>query len=405
MNGQTGFVFFGSDAERKKWVLDNLNQRSYRSYTSGLIGGNSKSIIHQINQTNSDEGHRVTFQNRGLTLGNWKKDKETVIGTGENKQIYTDNVEVSRWRVEVQNGDKFDAKNIGDLSLAAHADSMADLSSIYVRDMDQAFFDVAQQSASHRIKLARGFNFESFYEIESIIKSGEGYINNDTDTPITKRRAILEAFTAEGGTQAAGVSNELITDKYIMFIDPYMKSMLYRDAKFQTLMANADIRGNDNRLINGVVGRVGSIILVEVPLFHGVTRSKRVGDFIEKDIKASNAFTHQFDKHKVVTQGLRTYTADGGAAWQPKSWLGDMVAAPGTDKYSRAIIVSAGAMMRAVGRLPEYQLAESPDYKISSASMLEVWQGFKARYLKAETGDNANIAGTSYGIVSVDVKH
>lgn len=403
MDAQTGFISPGSPLERQKWVLDNLRDRAQFSFTNGLVGNNSRSVIHQINETGAKNGHRTAFQNRGQTLGNWKKDQEVVRGTGENKQLYSDMVEVARWRTEVNNGDQFDGVNVGDLSLTQHQDAVADLSSIYVKDMDQAFFDVAQQSASHRIKLDNGFNYDAFFEIEKIIKAGEGYIKNESNTAINKRRAVLDGFTAVGGTQDAGVATNLVMNKYLMFIDPYMKEQLYKDPRFQTMMATADIRGNGNRVINGVVGKVGSLIIVEVPLFMGHTRSRVAGDFINKNPEAVNAFSHQFDKHKVVTQGLRTYTAD--TDWEPKAWEGDEVRARGANKFSRAVIVSAGAMLKAVGRMPEYKLAYSPDYGITSGSMLEVWQGFKARYLKAETGDNANIAGTSYGIVSVDVKH
>lgn len=403
MDAQTGFISPGSPLERQKWVLDNLRDRAQFSFTNGLAGDNSRSIIHQINETGAKNGHRTVFQNRGQTLGNWKKDQEVVRGTGENKQLYSDMVEVARWRTEVNNGDQFDGVNVGDLSLTQHQDAILDLSSIYVKDMDQAFFDVAQQSASHRIKLGNGFNYDAFFEIEKIIKAGEGYIKNESNTPINKRRAVLDGFTAVRGTQDAGVATNLVMNKYLMFIDPYMKEQLYKDPRFQTMMATADIRGNGNRVINGVVGKVGSLIIVEVPLFMGHTRSRVAGDFINKNPEAANAFSHQFDKHKVVTQGLRTYTAD--TDWEPKAWEGDEVRARGANKFSRAVIVSAGAMLKAVGRMPEYKLAYSQDYGITSGSMLEVWQGFKARYLKAETGDNANIAGTSYGIVSVDVKH
>lgn len=396
MAGQTGVVQPTSILIRDKWVLDNLLKESQYSYTNGYAGGDSRSIIHQVNNENAKDGHNVIFQNTGRLTGNWKVGKETVRGTGEDKKLFSSSLEIQRIRTEVENADKFDAVNVGDLALSQHQESMSLLADMWVRSKDQAFFDVCQQSASHRILLENGFTFKDFGYIEQIVKTGLGYTDMATKTAIRGRRPVLESFRAKA---------DRVFNQYILLIDPYMKAKLMGDSATQTLIATADVRGNENRLLNGVIGKIGSnITVVEVPVFDGITDSTVVGDFIDKNPVSKDAWTHQFNKHKVYNQGLRTYTGDD-KAFVPKSWLGDKVANAGTKTFSRALLLGAGAVQLGYGMMPAYHYAESQDYGINSTSMLEVWCAMRARYMKAENDDySSKIGGISYGIIAIDMQ-
>ena len=101
--------------------------------------------------------------------------------------------------------------------------------------------------------------------------------------------------------------------------------------------------------------------------------------------------------------GLRQYKEDAAGN---KIWSGEKEFDASTDTlYSRALIIGAGALQHAFGRMPDYKVQPSPDFGIKSESLLEVWTNVKATVLKAENDDYAvNIGGISYGIVALDVQ-
>jgi hypothetical protein len=42
-------------------------------------------------------------------------------------------------------------------------------------------------------------------------------------------------------------------------------------------LAQADVRGPDNRLIKGVIGKIGSLIIIEAPQFFGYNQARNAG--------------------------------------------------------------------------------------------------------------------------------
>ena len=62
---------------------------------------------------------------------------------GEQKKKFSDKITVDRYRLVADNGDSFDAVNIGDLSISQHSDSRIKLGDLFTRFKDQALFDTA----------------------------------------------------------------------------------------------------------------------------------------------------------------------------------------------------------------------------------------------------------------------
>lgn len=382
---------------RQGWVLENLLSQVPYSYTGSFAGGTSASIIHQYNEKKGN-GHVVVFQDRGGVEGNWKIGKETVRGTGEEKKLFETTMLTSRIRTEVKNDDKFEAIEIDDLRLSEHQDSMQELAKMWVAAKDQAFFDVCQQSASHRIILGNDFTFSDFGKIERIVKTGDGYYERDKKTLIKTRRPMLQSWKTRGGDR--------LFNQYLLLIDPYMKEKLLGGKAVQDVLAQADVRGNENRLINGVIGKIGTnITVVELPLFDGWTESQAVGDFVNTTAGATDSFMAKFEKThlKADAQGLRIYTG-ANDSFVPTSWTGDGLT-EGAKKFSRALLIGAGAVQLGYGKMPEYNYAESPDYGIDSTSMLEVWTGMRARVYNAVRGDyKTPIANMTFGIIAIDMQ-
>lgn len=388
MNRQTAVVPYDSPLKRKQWMLEGLIQEASKSFTAAYTGNTMNSIIYQKMNTSGKEGHTVTFDYDGNLVGKWVKGKETAIGTGETKKKFSSELTVERYRAVVDNGDKFDGVNIGDLSITEHQDSRSKLNDVWIRVKDQAIFDVGQQSATHRIIMDKTFTYDQLADIQNIIKTGRGYTKMDSLTTADIRRP-LKPFRLENNMPV-----------WLFVCDSDMITALKKSTGAQDIFKNADVRGNSNRLIQGAMGRIGNLLFVEADTFFGISKDTAVaGDFVSTD------GYYQFNKSEVEIAGLRQYTSDDNA-FVPKSWTGETVAAPGAKRVSRGLILGAGAFNFGIGKLPDYKWQPSPDFEITSESCMEIWAGVRAVKLDAESGDYnyAKMAGISHGIIAVDLQ-
>ena len=383
MAGGTGVVDITSDLARKKWVSEGLIQAAAKSFWTPYQGNSMDSIIYQENNISASEGHTVVFDFDGHLVGQAVKGKTTAFGTGETKKKFSDTLTVDRYRFVVDNGDKFDGVNIGDLSINEHMDSRTKLADLWIRVKDQAIFDTLQQGATHRITSGT-FTFDDFLDVENIVKTGSGY-KIMTGTTAAAKRLPLQPFMLQDGRPV-----------WLMVIDSAIKNKLLKSTGAQQVLREADVRGNDNRLLKGVIGKVGNFLIVESDTFFGATASASVGDFI------SSSYT-QIDKTKIQVAGLRQYT-DADTGFVPESWTGDGLTAA-AKTFSRGLILGKGAMQLAMGKAPDYKFQESTDFGITSQSALETWCGFKPTKFTAENDDySTKIGGISNGVVALDIQ-
>ena len=380
----TGVVKIGSDLERRKWMREGLIQAASKSFWTPMTGSSKDAVVFQANNENSKEGHTVVFDYDGNLSGRAVKGKNTAFGKGEQKRKFSDKITVERYRLPVDNGDKFDGVNIGDLSINEHQDSRTKLGDLWVRWKDQALFDAAQgiittldesvQSASHVIDLSTTFDFNTLLDIERTLKTSQGYTTGGIRAPLTPYRI------------ESGINGQ--QPVWIMLLDAHMAALLRKDkAGWQTIIKDGDVRGAGNRNISGVLGRVGSLMLMEAPSFFGSTLGSGAG------------FT--IDDSEVEIAGLRQYDTVNDA------WTGQEGFDFASTLQSRSLILGAGALQCAMGKQPDYRFQESEDFGIKSESALEVWTEVrKARY-KLESGkeyNQAKVAGIDNGVVAVDLQ-
>jgi len=374
--GGTAVVDYNSDLVRKRWIQEGLIKFKDKSFWQPYIGRSFNSVIYQQTNPNAKEGHTVVFDFDGEIVAGPVRGKEQALGKGETKRKFSDKITVDRFRFVVDNGDAFDGVNIGDLSITQHQDSRTKLARKWTRFKDQGYFDIAQQSATHLIDAGSSFSLNDLLDVENIIKTGNGY------TVGGKRLPLRPFETADG------------RPLWFILIDSSIKTKFLKDSGAQNLLAQADLRGNENRLIKGVLGKIGNFVIAEADNFFGT----QIGSILDDE----NYFDYSAIG-ELLTPGLRQYKkeADGTIIWSGQKGFEEST---GT-LYSRAVILGAGAMQHAFGKMPDYKVQPSPDFGIKSESLLEVWTGLKATVLKAENDDYAvNIGGISYGIVAVDVE-
>lgn len=385
----TGVVAYGSQLERKKWMREGLIQNASKSFWAAFTGTSDTSIVMQANNENSGAGHTVVFDFDGNLTGKAVKGKTSAFGKGEQKRKFSDKVTVERYRTPVDNGDKFDGVNIGDLSINEHADSRTKLSDLWIRFKDQALFDAAQglletnddgvQAASHVIDLGATFTYNQLLGIINTLKTSQGYVGG-----AAKVRRPLDPFKSTAGSKEQPI--------WLMVADSSMLNVLRQDtAGWQQVIKDADVRGNDNRLISGIVGRVGNLLIVEADQFFGETAGTTSG--------------WGLNDSEIEIAGLRQYD---GANPATAKWTGqEGFDYASSNLHSRAVILGAGALQIAMGKQPDYRFQASEDFGIKSESALEVWTEVRKTVLKLESGKaykGAKITDIDYGVVTVDLQ-
>lgn len=379
----TGVVSLSSDLKRKKWMREGLVQAASTSFWAPMTGSTKDAIVFQANNENSGSGHTVVFDFDGNLSGKAVKGKTTAFGKGEQKKKFSDKITVERYRLVVDNGDKFDGVDIGDLTINEHSNSRQGLGDLFTRFKDQAIFDAAQglittnedgiQASSHNIDLGSTFDFNTLLEISKTLKTSQGY-------SIGGIRRPLVPFKIENGKPV-----------WLFVIDSAMANVLRKDtAGFQTIMKDGDVRGSQNRNISGVIAQLGNLMIVEAEQFFGETSGTTAG--------------WELDASEIEMSGLRQYS---GASAATAAWTGQAdFDYNSAELHSRGLILGAGGLQTAFGKMPDYKFQESQDFGIKSESAVEFWMEARKTNLKAENASYkaAKISDLDYGVVTVDLK-
>lgn len=394
----SGKVRLGSDLERKKWLRDGIKPAASKSFWGPYTSSNSTAIVYQENNSEAGSGHTVVFDYSGKLTGKAVKGKDTAYGKGEIKRKFSGLITVDRYRIPVDNGDKFDGKNIGDLTINEHSDSRTKLADLFIRWKDQMLFDAAQGSIgavakakpSHIYSLSTTFDYSSMLLLEQAVKTGLGFKTSSATGAVTTtdaaRRAPLEPFKTEGGE-----------DLFLFLVDSYMATKLKTSTGYQNLVFNADVRGNNNRAITSIIGKIGRFVIVEASDFFGATEG--AGNFGLED-------------SEVEIAGLRKYSTNGtyNGATGLVAWEGQTTfsyATPG-NIVSRGLILGQSALQAAFGKMPDYKFQESTDFGITSESAIEFWTNAQKTVLTLESGEDykqAKISNLDYGVIAVDLIH
>ncbi len=380
----TGQVRLDSDLKRKQWMREGLVQAASKSFWSPLTGNTMDSVVFQAKKDGAKEGHTVVFDFDGNLSGKARKGKETAYGTGEQKRKFSDKLTVERYRLVADNGDVFDGVDIGDLAINQHTDSRTKLGDLFVRFKDQALFDAAQgvtitqqgvvQAPTHVIDLGTTFTWNVLTDIEKTIKTSQGFTSGGVRRP-------LKPYMTKNGEPV-----------WLYVIDAAMAAILRKDtAGYQNVIRSADVRGPDNRLIKGVIGKIGALLIVEADLFFGYTEGTTSG--------------FGFNDSEIEMSGLRQYDGTNPAT---ALWTGqEGFDYSSTNLHSRGVILGAGALQLAFGKQPDYKFKESQDFSITAESCVEFWMEAQKTKLKAESGaayKGAKIADVDFGVVVTDLE-
>lgn len=370
-----------SDLKRKAWMREGLIQAASKSFWSPYTGASRNAVVYQRNNSNAAEGHTVVFDFDGNLSGRAVKGKDTAFGKGEQKKKFSDKITVDRYRLVVDNGDKFDAVDVGNLSTAEHADSRAKLSDLFIRWKDQMLFDTAQGFANngqgaltHSIQIDASTNridYANLVMIEQSLRTGTGFKTGAFgSTSAAAQRAPLSPYRLANGRSV-----------WLVIVGPYTAANMKANTAtggIMQVMRDADVRGPNNQAIRGVLGQVGQLVFVEAEAFFGFSAGKA------------------FNETEVEIAGLRQYD---GTKWSGETGYSGA-------QYERCLVLGEGALMLPMGKMPDYKYQESTDFGIKSESAVEFWTNAARVKMTAEHEDykQAKVAGLDFGLIALDVK-
>lgn len=378
----TGVVDINSDLKRKSWMREGLVQARSKSFWSAYTGMTSDNVVFQANNESATDGHTVVFDFDGNLSGSAIKGKEQAYGKGEQKRKFSDKITVERYRLVVDNGDAFDAVDIGDLSISQHTDSRNKLADLWIRFKDQAVFDTLQGfkdgvAPSHTIQIdasSTAFSYTDLVNIEKALRTGTGFKTGTYgSTTAASSRAPLKPYRLQDGRSI-----------WVMVIGPLTAANIKGNMAaggILTLAQHADLRGTDNMIFRGMLGQIGQLVIVEAEAFFGYTSGNGL------------------DSSEIEIAGMRSY--DGANS----KWSGEDGFVGAT--FERNLILGAGAAQMAFGKQPDYKFQESQDFGIKSESAVEFWMDIKKVKLSEESGSSykrAKIADMDFGVIAVDVK-
>ena len=377
----TGVVALTSDLKRRAWMKEGMLQASSMSFWSQFTGRTKDSVVYQETNISASAGHTVVFDFDGNLSGKAIKGKDTAFGKGEQKRKFSDKITVERYRLVVDNGDEFDGVDIGDLSINQHSDSRQKLGDLWVRFKDQSIFDTAQGftgvAPTHTVQIdgSTSISYNAIATLELSLRTGTGYKTGAFgSSTATTKRAPLKPYRMKDGRAI-----------WIWVIDTFTAIAMRKDSTMQTLLSNSDTRGMDNALWKGFIGKVGQLVIVEAESFFGETLTGT-----------------GFNASEIEIAGMRHYDATNS------KWAGQTgFDAAAASRYTRTLVLGAGAIQLAMGKMPDYKWQPSQDFAIKSESAVEFWMDAKKTNLTLESGDaykDAKISGQDFSVIAVDVK-
>lgn len=359
---------------RKKWLMEGMVQAADKSFWTPLTSGDKRGIVYQVNNSGASDGNSITFDYSGNMAGTAVKGDTVAYGQGEEKRKFNSQIEVERYRIPVANGNRFHAKAIGDLLLPEHGHSRMLLADSFMRFKDQSIWDTVQSvlgtDPSHVFTIANTetFDFNMLIKIEAAIKTSTGLTGGI--------RRPLDPYMMKDNMPC-----------WLFCIDTHMAAKLKQDPLYQTLVVHGDLRGDTNRVIKGVIGKLGSLIIVEAAPFFGKSRG------------TSATAGYGLDSTTTEIAGMRRKDTNS-------VWTGQEGYISTGEQTSRGVLLGAGAVQLAMGMEPDYLHQVSTDYATTSESAVEFHMAVQKTILKADNSDYvaAKIVGTDLGAIPVDCR-
>lgn len=422
------------------WVRRNMLEAHRMSPFDALIGKSNESVIYKaFNENGGMQGHQVVFDILGEMVKGGITDDQTASGKGETFRLFEDSLWIQQFRYVGKHPTRYEAHDVNRNNLADPQPMMNALRSRYLKYRDQRFYDNLQgllarpngggsiipQHPTHLMVYGVGgsngvakFSYDQWQEVQENIAIGENWAYG------SKRRP-LDPFKTEMTEQMLMPQRNC----YLMFIDASVAKIIKNDINgFRNIMTSGDVRGNKNRVIEGVIGKIDEMIFVKIPTFYGKTAyNEKVGAYdttatgdaaatgviankansISEIENPNNVFPIEDERNEIYRTGLRQRDGNGYYSGQPNFGVQQGGTQLHNERWVRCPVVGGSAMQYGIGLEPTFT-RELKDGGNQLESFLTTWYSIQKTKLKeAKEGsdyEGANITGIDLGCFCVDIR-
>lgn len=359
-----------SDLKRLEWVGTRLHQTRLTDPFAGLMGSDPiGSVIFTKTSVNAGRGNTVIFDYDGFLTGSGTVTGKTgVSGKGEVKRLFSDTITIDRVRIPVDNGDPFDARNVGRTDAERLQDSGTKLADALNFKRQQNFMDCAQGTLGP---------VTPSHVIRPNGRTAKGNLVAGDIMDLTLLQRISLAMTEGAGFDTGADRMPLLPYQlkngrpvFLLYLDPIDMANLRKDSEWSSAVQTADTRGLENLFFNSKAMQFENLLLSELPRFSGDAT------ILDGSTLAGSA---------IIRPGARLFASGSG-----------------TIKHTRSFILGAGAMCYAKGTDPVVT-TEVRDHGTFNESVLTVHHNMKRTRLTPEGADyTPALKDIDLGIITIE---
>lgn len=372
--------------------MEDLAQYRSQSIWNGFTGDSMKSPIIKKDINLAVVGNKVNLSySLPLTKG-FIQGKEQKIGTGEKRIAFDGDLEIDKLVLTADIPDWYETTEIGAMKWADIASTRGDLSLNYIRQIDQAFFDTFQglhkvrksgvwDIPKGKMQMPATFTMSNIKELYNVATTGI----MPAGSSIVRREPLIPFKLFDNGMPM-----------YVLIVDSNMALRLRSQPDYISY-CNVDLRGRENLLFTGIIGKIDNILVIEAPicvsdLNSDMIESSGVGTLREIGFPFAGA-------SRTSLAGLRFQDTAG-------LWTGEKGFSYHNPFKHRGILLGAGGLTHAVASTPAptFRLEKKEYDQGAEIAMFSYSEMKKTSYSESVGRDNPNLraTGIDYGCIVID---
>ena len=354
-------ALLNSPLKREQWAKSVMVDSELNTPFADYFGEGS-SVIYKNGNMSGNQGHEISYPGLGRYVSSGFEGDTQIEGKGEKLKIFSEKLRALRLRQAFQGYTRYDLQDFG-LTMDAGVNSIREKATDWLRRRKMQYMIDALQGTMTRplggefrttevLKFdgtgsgdtfKASFDIDALRDIEKAASTGEGFDSS--------------ASASRGPVPSANVGK--MHDVWTLFIDPMVYAEMLKNDSFKQVIREADLRGKENRLIAPMIGVLGQLNIVKLPLHFGTTTNNtpiNPAAFSDTGGTANTLASGEglnWEEVGVEHAGLRQY--DGNNRWTGQPGF----SRTGT-RVARCILVGMNALQYGMSMNPWMTMKDSP---------------------------------------------